>query len=169
MKYAIIQNNTITAHGGIGELWPNTSFSGGVPNVGFLADQSAVGIISELTHDTETKKLIQVDPYLLDGIVYDVQAVDLTPEELASVLQAKRAAMSCSMRQARLALLQSSLLAQVDPAIAAMPEPQRSHAAIEWEYATTVQRTSPFVLELGSSLGLDDDQLDELFALAVTL
>lgn len=169
MKYAIIQNDTITAHGGIGELWPNTSFAGGVPNVEFLADQSAVGIISELPHNTETQKLVQVEPHLLAGTVYDVQVVDLTPDELDAALQAKRAAMSCSMRQARLALLQSGLLAQVDPAIAAMPDPQRSQAAIEWEYATTVQRTSPFVLALGSSLGLDDDQLDELFVLAVTL
>lgn len=169
MKYAIIQNNTITDHGDSHALWPNTSFAGGIPNAQFLVDQNAVSICSDLPYDAATQKLNQVEPYLLAETVYDVQIVDLTPEELAAALASKRAAMSCSMRQARLALLQSGLLAQVDPAIAAMPEPQRSQAAIEWEYATTVQRTSPFVLALGSSLGLDDNQLDELFALAVTL
>ena len=169
MNYAIITNDQITAHGYSQALWPNTSSPGGVPNAEFLTDQSAVGIISELPHDTETQKLSQVDPYLLDGIVYDVQVIDLTPDELAAALQAKREAMSCSMRQARLALLQSGLLAQVDPAIAAMPEPQRSQASIEWEYATTVQRPSPFMLALGGALGLDNAQIDDLFDLAVTM
>ena len=169
MKYAIITNDQITAHGSISSLWPNTSFAGGVPNAEFLADQNAVVICSELPYDASLQKLLQVEPYLLAGTAYDVQVVDVTPEELDAALQAKREAMSCSMRQARLALLQSGLLAQVDPAIDAMPDPQRSQAAIEWGYATTLQRHSPFVLALGVALGLDDAQIDDLFDLAVTM
>ena len=169
MNYAIITNDQITAHGDNHTIWPNTSFADGIPNAEFLADQNAVVICSELPYDAILQKLLQVEPYLLAGTVYDVQVVDMTPDELAAALQAKRAAMSCSMRQARLALLQSGLLAQVNPALDAMPEPQRSQASIEWEYATNVQRSSQFVLALGGALGLDDAQIDDLFDLAVTL
>jgi hypothetical protein len=74
-----------------------------------------------------------------------------------------------TMRQARLALLQQGLLANIQPAIDALDEPHRSGANIEWEYSQTVERTRPFVLTLGEALGLTDDDLDALFELAATL
>lgn len=169
MKYAIIQNNIITAHGDSHALWPNTSFAGGIPNTEFLVDKNAVSICSDPPCDAATQKLDQVEPYLMADIVYDVQVQDLTPDELAAALAAKRTAMSCSMRQARLALLQVGKLAEVDAAIAAMSDPQKSQAAIEWEYATTVDRVSPFVDSLGSALGMTQADLDVLFNLASTL
>lgn len=71
---------------------------------------------------------------------------------------------SVSMRQARLALLGAGLLADVDAALAAMPdEAQRRAAAIEWEFAQDVKRSSPFVQQLSQALGITDAQLDELF------
>ena len=74
-----------------------------------------------------------------------------------------------SMRQARLALLSTGRLADVNSAIAGLPEPQRSAADIEWNYGNEVQRNSTLVTMLGGMLGLTDTQLDELFALAATL
>lgn len=74
-----------------------------------------------------------------------------------------------SPRQARLALLGAGLLPQVDSAINGLPEPQRSAAKIEWEFATRIERTSPLVLSLGAALGLIDDQVDDLFAKASAL
>jgi hypothetical protein len=74
-----------------------------------------------------------------------------------------------TMRQARLALLSQGLLSNVDAAIAALPEPDKSAAAIEWEYSQTVERNRPFVSLLGAALGLNDAQLDSLFTLAATL
>ena len=68
-----------------------------------------------------------------------------------------------SMRQARLALLASGHLAQVDGFIAALPTEQREAVRIEWEYAATVERDSPLVALLGQSLSLDADALDALF------
>lgn len=70
-----------------------------------------------------------------------------------------------SMRQARLALLQSGLLAQVDAAIATGSEAGR----ITWEYATEVRRGDALVAGLSAALGLTASQLDSLFALAATL
>lgn len=74
-----------------------------------------------------------------------------------------------TMRQARLALLQSGLLASVDAAIAGLPEPDKSAAQIEWEYASEVQRNAGLVPAMAQALGMTDAQLDELFVLASTL
>ena len=74
-----------------------------------------------------------------------------------------------TMRQARLALLGAGLLAQVDAAIASMPEPQRTAASIEWEYSNALQRSNPFVSQLGAALGLDDAAIDAMFVEAAKL
>lgn len=76
---------------------------------------------------------------------------------------------SVTMRQARLALLAAGLLQSVEDAIAAMPEPGQTAARIEWGYASTVERSSQFVAMLGSAIGLDDAQMDELFLSASLL
>lgn len=74
-----------------------------------------------------------------------------------------------TMRQARLALLQEGLLANVTAAINSMPSPQKEAAMIEWEYSQSVQRDREFVILLGQALGLDSNKLDELFIKASTL
>ena len=74
-----------------------------------------------------------------------------------------------TMRQARLALLGAGLLTQVEAAIDALPEPQRSAARIEWDYSSEVHRGRAFVQQLGHALGLTDQQLDDLFTQAAAL
>lgn len=76
---------------------------------------------------------------------------------------------SVTMRQARLALLQSGLLTQVDAAVASMPGVDGEAARIEWEFSTTVERNRPLVQSLIGALGLTEAQLDDLFTLAATL
>ena len=68
-----------------------------------------------------------------------------------------------SMRQARLALLNQSLLDQVNSTIKS-PEAQ-----IEWEYSTTVERDSKFVQEMILKLNMSKEQVDNLFVLANSL
>lgn len=90
----------------------------------------------------------------------------LTPQEEASLPPAGfvHVPEKVTMRQARLALLSVGKLAQVNLAIAAIPDAtQRAAAEIEWEYAQTVDRDSPFVQMLGAALALD---LDDMFTLA---
>jgi hypothetical protein len=74
-----------------------------------------------------------------------------------------------TMRQARLALLQVGKYADVSTAIASMPEPQKTAATIEWEYASTVERSSAFVASMATALGLTAAEMDSLFALAASL
>ena len=77
---------------------------------------------------------------------------------------------SVTMRQARLALLRAGLLDDVDAAIAAIPDPvQRKAAEIEWEYAQTVDRNSPFTQQMAVGLNLTAEQLDALFTQAAGL
>lgn len=74
-----------------------------------------------------------------------------------------------TMRQARLALLAAGKLDQVNAAIASMPEPQRSAATIEWEYAQAVQRSSALVVGLAEGLGMYPEEIDALFVAAASL
>lgn len=76
---------------------------------------------------------------------------------------------SVTMRQARLALLAVGRLADVSGALAALPEPDRSAAEIEWEYALTVERNSPLTVMLAAALALTDAEIDALFVDAARL
>ena len=71
-----------------------------------------------------------------------------------------------TMRQARLALLQSGLLQTVTDAIANSTDEAMK---IEWEYATEVKRDWGSLVALTTALGITDLQLDDLFQLASTL
>lgn len=71
-----------------------------------------------------------------------------------------------TMRQARRALHAAGLYTSVDAAIAALPEPQRTAAAIDWEFSNTVQRSNPTFSSLATALGLSSAQLDALFVAA---
>jgi hypothetical protein len=84
---------------------------------------------------------------------------DFTDEE-------RRSQMIVSNRQARLALNQAGLLANVEAAIAGMSEPDKTIVTLEWEYASEIERTSPWVISMGASLGLTETQLDDLFVAA---
>lgn len=96
--------------------------------------------------------------------------VEPEPQELApEEPEGPAIVVEVTMRQARLALLQGNLLHLVDPAIDALPEPDRSAARIEWEYSQTVERNKPFVQMLGAALGLSEQQIDQLFETAATL
>jgi hypothetical protein len=71
-----------------------------------------------------------------------------------------------TMRQARLALLQSELLTAVETAIVNGTDEAMK---IEWEYATEVRRDWASLIALTTELGLTSLQLDDLFILADTL
>lgn len=73
-------------------------------------------------------------------------------------------------RQMRQALVLSGVsMAGIDAAIAALPEPTKSMAQIEWEYSTMFLRTNPLVNMLGAQLGWSSAQLDGLWRLAKSL
>lgn len=73
-------------------------------------------------------------------------------------------------RQAKQALLLNGLLANVQPAIDAIPDPtQRAMIQIEWDDSQVFERSRPALIALGTALGLDAAELDALFIQAATL
>ena len=87
----------------------------------------------------------------------------------AVALAKKREGLVVTMRQARLALAQENKLQLVEDAIALIPEPDKTTISIEWEYASTVERVSPWIDTMASALGMTDVEMDALFELAATL
>ena len=65
-----------------------------------------------------------------------------------------------TMRQARLALLAVDLLATVDEAIVTGTD---EVLKVEWEYATEVRRDWANLITMATSLGMTEEQLDDLF------
>lgn len=74
-----------------------------------------------------------------------------------------------TMRKFRLGLLSAGLLDDVNAALAALPEPDRSVAKVEFEYAGEVVRTDPWVAALAGALGLMDAEIDALWTWAAGL
>lgn len=76
---------------------------------------------------------------------------------------------TCTRRQGRLALLQAGHLATVEQTVVSIADPaQRVAAQIEYE-ADTWERDNAFLQGMWAQLGGTAEQLDDLFALAVTL
>ena len=101
-----------------------------------------------------------------------VGLVEMTDDEIFNHLNPQieeLVPLMVTMRQARLALHAAGLLVQVETAIDALPEPPRSEARIEWDYASEVHRGSEFVTLLGAALELDKQSLDDLFLKASEL
>jgi hypothetical protein len=94
---------------------------------------------------------------------------DMTAEEQAEYLANWRSFVSVTPRQARLELAKRGQLSNIDQIIASLPADQQEVVQIEWEYAVSIERSSPWVIQLGSALGLDEVGLDELFKAAAVL
>lgn len=107
------------------------------------------------------------DTFIADGPAFGW--LQITEQELDDI-RASRVApaakpSSITMRQARLALLDAGLLDAVNAGMSAMP----TAVQIEWEFASTVDRTSPQVATLAAALSLDDAALDGLFEAGAAL
>lgn len=88
-----------------------------------------------------------------------------TPEE------ARAAMPPLTARQLRLGLFSNGIaLSQVQATLDAMPAgADRDKAQIEWEYATTFNRTHPLIATVSAALGLSDEQIDAMWMAAVDL
>lgn len=68
-----------------------------------------------------------------------------------------------TMRQARLALLDAGLLSTIETALNSLPEPLKTRSLIEWNHGSVVERNSNLVIQMAGALGLEPQQVDNLF------
>ena len=129
----------------------------------FNADGSPKRIVADMNNKNTVIHANVTAPADWKGGKYRFDGTNWTPVPVTTVPD------SVSMRQARLAMLNSGILSNADTAIAAMVSPEKEQAQIEWEYSTTVERNSPLITLLAPGLGLSDSQVDELFKAAAVL
>jgi len=139
---------------------PNTSFPA-TPTVATLAEY---GVYPCVDDPAPTADVVERGGFYQVGDVwhYGWTSRPYTDAE-------RRSAMVITPRQARLALASVGKLSTVDEAINLVPEPDKSLITIEWEYATSIERTSPWIEALRPALGLTEEELDNLFISAATL
>lgn len=96
------------------------------------------------------------------SVTVDVSTGRVTADG-ADAVAMRRRDMRASPAQIRRALHRLGMLAEVE-AIAQSD----AESAILWEYATVIERQSPFIAALGSA-SFTDTEIDAIFDLAVTL
>ena len=121
------------------------------------------GTTSQVSNDDIRRQYTDLyNKWLSEG---NIPLPEFTDEELLQQIEDAKPKV-VTMRQARLALLQSGLLQTVQDAIANSTDEAMK---IEWEYATEVKRDWDSLVTLTTALGITDLQLDDLFQLASTL
>lgn len=116
-------------------------------------------------HINLSEHIPELKPYEIDA--------PATPDRVfagGQVVESPRVPSKVTRRQARQALALAGLFAAVQPAIDAIPDPQRRQLAqIEWDDSQDFERERPLLIELGHAIGLDDAGIDELFIQAGAL
>ena len=118
----------------------------------------------EATYDEDGMILTEAVAEVTE-LVHPYVAKDVTDRVDAYIRQATLLSV-VTMRQARLALLQSGLLATIETAITTGTDEAMK---IEWEYATEIKRDWNSLVALTTALGMTSAELDDLFQLASTL
>lgn len=106
------------------------------------------------------------DAYIKPGLVH------MSPAEVMALLNPPVTVVVpalVTMRQARQAMLSAGILSQVDALIAAMPGEEGESARIDWNHAREVKRDWPLIGALGPQVGLNEQQIDDLFIYAATV
>lgn len=101
----------------------------------------------------------------------DPEPLPDTAPEVAAFLNPPPPPPVLTARQLRLGLVANGIsLSSVEAAIDAIEDPtDREVARIEWEYATTFERSHPLVNQIGAALGLTPEQIDDMWAEAAAL
>lgn len=162
-----IKNNQLyTTHSEIRQACPNTSFPAGLTDEMILdAGFTRVTELPAPDYDPATKRIEQTAPAEVDGVwTRGWTVIDLTPEEIEAKYRAT-IPRSISIRQACQALEVAGLLDDVEAAVAASPR----YVQIDWERATSVDRTWPTLIAMQPALGMTDEQVDQLFITASQL
>lgn len=98
----------------------------------------------------------------IQDVVEGDPSLGLDPQE---VLEARRAAMSCSRFQVKAALDDAGLLADAEAAVQSLSARQQ----LAWTDQDRFTRLSPTINAVATILGLTETQVDDLFRQAATI
>jgi hypothetical protein len=137
----------------------------------YLVELEIVVVVPDPPYNPATQTLEHRSyPDLVNNKWYEENYVrDLTEEEIQQRLA--KPPNSCTPRQLRLALIQSGIsLSAVQGFIDGIADPiQKEIAIVEWEYALEIVKEHPLVQAIAVNLNLSEQQVDNIFTLAVTL
>lgn len=122
------------------------------------------GVVPEDTFGMAPQVVLAVADWIADGNPI-VPYTPPTQEEL-------RASMPpLSARQLRLGLIANGItLASVQSAVDGITDPTaREIAQVEWEYATTFERTHSLISQIGSALNLTSEEIDTMWSASISL
>lgn len=113
------------------------------------------------TYDPITEDLVNLPPKEVDNVwIQQWEVIPATPEEIAQRILQRRMNMIVSPLQAKVELLERTLLDEVEAVIAAETDPV---ITLAWNSATEFVRLSPLVALIAEAMGWDDVYLDALF------
>jgi hypothetical protein len=95
------------------------------------------------------------------------QVAAIVADQLSNGDLYRRQAMNVTIKQLRLAMNQSGVLTNVTTAVSTATDPVEM--GIHWNYSNTVNRTDPWVIEIGTAIGMSDSALDSLFSSALEI
>lgn len=125
------------------------------------ADVDPVGASTPPAYDPATHMLTEGIPQQSGGIWRQTWTV--------SVLPPPPVPEEVTRRQAKLALSRAGILPLADAAIAGMQGQAGEEARIDWADAGVFRRDNPLILGIGSTLGLTEAEVDDLFRAAARI
>jgi hypothetical protein len=168
-KYAYIENNPRSGGVIIKEYydflpqnWKNISGLNNIKDEEYLKNIGWYKIIkNEINYDDSCERIISYNYIFENNNVYEIPVL----ERFEPVIQALSIPQQISATQVRLWLVKNNIpLSSIDHAISSIEdELTRSELLIIWEYAPYIERSNPFIDNLGSLLGLSKDQIDQAF------
>lgn len=156
MTYAKVIDNTIVEYNRtLPFSTEGTSFGVGTDAETLKAFGYLPIVGTEPTYDRLTHKIGNVSYTVgANEVVKSYEVLELTPEEIRERDVPKR----LTPRQARLVLLQATLLDDIEAMIATDKAMQ-----IWWEYSLEIDRNNEHIVNSGVALGLTEEELDNLF------
>lgn len=105
--------------------------------------------INAMTGERKERELTTEEIAQMEAM--QVETEEIVPEKISS-------------RQLRSQLiLQGFNLETIEQALNQLPEPNRSLAKVDWEYATNFYRNNAMIVAVGQLLQLTEDQIDNIF------
>jgi hypothetical protein len=84
--YAVVEGNKVVAYGTVEQILNVSIGEDGIKNV--IKDNDLVEVITTIKYDSDTEKLISVEPYLDGKKVYSVKKEKLSQEEIKANIEA---------------------------------------------------------------------------------